>query len=98
MEFFNGWEWLAAVRGHPDKTKLGWTSAHALLPWFKADGSACVSVTTILRDETGFHPDTLRQGFEELERLGLMTRDPQRRKPGTFEYEVRTYRAQMPPG
>lgn len=94
---FNEYEWLTAVRTHPRRTRWSWMSAHALMSWLGPDGTARVAVD-VMTGETHLHKDTLRRGFEDLEECGLLTRDPLRRKPGSDEWDVRTYRAQMPPG
>jgi hypothetical protein len=92
---FNEYEWLAAVRTRRH-SKHAWVAAHALTPWM-VDGVAQVAVS-VLRAESQFTEKFLRIGFTDLEAMGLLTRDPQRRKRGSVEYDVRTYRAVMPDG
>ena len=94
---FTDYEWLAAVRAHPRHTKYGWMAAHALFPWFDQYCVARVAMDTLRRD-TCLGKDTLRAGFVELEALGLLMREPLRRNPVTYEYDVRVYRALLPHG
>jgi len=84
---------LQAVRSMPrgPGKRQAWAAAHALAWHADASGVATVGLGR-LTAETGLDYRTLQRGFEELEAAGLLARDPLAKKPGSEEWETRTYR------
>jgi hypothetical protein len=80
---------VALPRG-PGK-RQAWAAAHALARHADARGVTTVTVDQLMR-ETGLSARTLRAGFEALEAAGLLDRDELVKKPGSDEWQPRTYR------
>ena len=89
-----GIRWLQAVRTHPDRTRYAVIAANALAPWTdNTTGRAFVPLESMSKDQC--QPiRALRRGFDELEAIGLLTRERQR-KPGSQEWDVTIYHPRL---
>ena len=89
-----GIRWLDAVRAHPDRTRYAVIAANALWPYMNNSTGRAIVTQERMSDDQRQAVKALRRGFRDLERMGLLRRQKDR-KPGSAEFDVTVYHPRL---